>query len=435
MNFLSNLFKGNSNKPNQPQKAEIPLVYPISPMNTQEDYSSLTFYAEGFKTSSIVRALCELRMVTLAMAPLTLWDMSNPKVPLAREQMEDIPLYQLLTNPMEQMDEFDLIKILEEFRIIGGAGYLFPGRGPMGTITSLVPYTPQFITPISSDRAGLDYKMLDHYRLKNNLGDEIDNIPPAALMCFRWGAYDPQNYFRPTGPLLAVAREIEADNARINLQIAISKMGIAPNYIATPGPEQELDEASMRSISEMLQTRFGSKNQGRALLLQSPGAKVTQMRNDLGALNSNELAVLPETRISQELGIPLQILSFMTSSNAKTYQNFPQAIKQYFKNMENEWKYYSRVFTRFFNRPENVLESNKKYIVGFDLSNIPELHDGVDLQRDRALVQFIKGGITQNEYRDVCGLPPAPNGDKFIFELAPSSLPGNGPTSLPVEQV
>jgi len=394
-------------------RSQLPLQPQNYLTNQVRDLSINSFYEEGYKVSSLVRSLVDMRANALSRAPICLYDVKDPKTPISYEESINIPLYRLLNDPVPDFSFDNIIHMLEEFRILGGCSYLYISRGNRNMIEQLAPYTAAHITPINGDD-----QWLDHYKFDNGQGF-IKEIPKSEIIRFPWHSYDPKNYMRNPGPLASVAREIDCDNQRVEMQLAISQQGIAPSYIVTTGPDQHLDANNANLLAEMIQLRFGSKNRSRAALLNY-GSTVQQLTNNLGDYNSNELSKLPETRVAQELEIPLQILSWLASADMKTYTNFEQAIKQFYKTLERTWGFYAKTLTKFFQRPENQLETSRQYIIGFDLSNIDELHDGVDLQQDRWLDKYNKGGCTLNECREGLGLSldDTDKGGKYFSENA-----------------
>ncbi len=53
-------------------------------------------------------------------------------------------------------------------------------------------------------------------------------------------------------------------------------------------------------------------------------------------------------------------------------------------------------------------------MLAWDNSEVPSLREGESARWERATNALARGGITRNDFRQVVGLPPVPNGDVFL---------------------
>ena len=257
-----------------------------------------------------------------------------------------------------------------------------------------------------------DTNWISYYEYDN--GTEKLPLDIANVIQFRWPSVDLAKPYMAMSPLTPSAKEIDIENVRAQLELNLIRQGVAPSYIIKMPEGTTINATQANSISEMIQTRFGGKNQARAAVVPF-GTDVQEMSNNVMSWNTKVYVDVPESRICGALDIPIQITPFLTAQDFRTYANYGEANKHFYRNMEDTWMNYSNTLTNFFAN-ETFPGDKNKYIIKFDTRNIPELNAKAELAQS----QYMDDIITVNECRDALGYDPVngPTGDMFYSQLS-----------------
>lgn len=401
-------------KPKQSPRSNAIHQLPLSPSyryNLFRDSTAANIAEEGYKRNSLVFELVTRRAVAVRQAEVYLVDVNNPDVPVT-----DAPLLDLLRRPSPISDEKRMMSTLEIYGCIGGDRFEHKVRDAYGQIIQTYAYHASQMQPIQGNTNWIEY-----YRYDNGTGTIVD-IPTVDIIQYMWDSIDFQRPWKSIPPLVAGAKEIDIDNDRALMEIALLQNGAVPAFLLELSEnamvENEMGQMVMPTqqqldrLAERMQERFGTRNRGKGGIVP-PGTKIHPLGFSPKDMSTNIFSEMPETRLCDLLGIPLQITSLRAAQSAKTYSNYGEAQKAFYEDtMVSAWDTYGAVRSHAYAN-EMFYGDNKKYLVKYDYSKVRALQESQNEIQERSRKDYMAGIITKNEARLSTGYEEVEGGEVF----------------------
>jgi HK97 family phage portal protein len=253
-------------------------------------------------------------------------------------------------------------------------------------------------------------------------GEEIA-IPIEDVVHFRYGL-DPANPRKGLSPLGSLFREIYTDQEAASYAATMLRNVGVPPVVISPGAgvkptQDEMDEVKQGYIAKTTGDRRGEPMVMRSeTTIQVLGFNPQQM-------NLRDLRNIPEERVSAIFGIPAAVIGLGSGLiNTKVGATMREMREQAIENVivPSQRLFSSELRTQLlpdFGDPATLM-------IDFDLSQVRVLQEDQTALHTRALADLNGGAITLNEFREMIGLEPLPEGDVLY-------LPGTVTPTDPAE--
>ncbi len=375
-------------------------------------------WASGIFTNSRINYALEageLEKSSLVMAAVNWLGRVLPEAPLQVLRMDskgkeqpipNHPAIDLLNRPNPFFSGATLLKAFALSWITSGNVYFLKGRNMFGQVVQLWHIPPYMIAPRWPEDGS---EFISYYEYQAD--GAIARIAVEDVIHFRDGA-DPVNMGR-TGisPVASVLREVCGDNEVAVFQYLLLKQGGVPP-VALALKDGQVSVAFDPSAIKADYVRSTSGDQRGKVFVSNRAIEITKLGFNPSELDLKVLRHLPESRFASVIGIAKETLGFGVADESSTYNNVTSAdersIQCYAKPL---WDFIGDELTHQL-RADVGLRRNHR--IGFDLRQIAALQEDQNELHTRANADLAAGGITVNEYREMIGLEPRPDGDVYL---------------------
>lgn len=419
--------KSATNSPSQSGLGVSPSggILPLSRGNMERmgrDMSGKAFFELGYRRNSLVYAGINLRGIAMQIAKLTAVDENDKPI-------ENSELLKLLAKPNPVQSWSELILQIEGNLILGAQCFLHKVRDRAGVVVEVNCYNASQIRPISST-----YQVIEKYKYDNGTGD-IQYLNPSDVGRLTFGMHDWDRPAYVTGPLCPLAVLLDTDTQAVEMAYSLLTRGAVPASLITLPPklnamgmpDNYYSAAELSEYKQLYETSYSGANRG-SNMIGPPGTDVKILGFDPKRMMVREFSTIPETRLCAVLGIPLQMTSFYSAKDARTFANYSEARLSFYQDtMIPHGIAIADMLTRAF---ENEIFRNDRRSVRlkFDWSGAVAMQEfiGKKLQ-----TMYAGNSATLNETRIGNNLAEnAEYGEKFLFEiLQPVAKTDSEPTS------
>lgn len=228
---------------------------------------------------------------------------------------------------------------------------------------------------------------------------------------------DPNNVRLGMAALKSCLREVCTDNEASVFGAALLRNAGVGGLMVVPDSDMlRPNPNDAKDIKEKVNQAISGENRGSTVVLGGP-YRVQQVGFSPEQMALDKFPQLPMAKIAAACGIPLMAAGL--PDPGKTYSNLAEALRIAWSTVYGVQELIAEslrweLLPRFGTDP-------KTHTVTYDYSNVPEMNEDEALLHTRVREDF-KAGITQlNEARDLIGLEPDPDGDRFY--------PGTGSAS------
>lgn len=378
---------------------------------TNTDYASL---AGDLWQNSAVAACLNWQITAFPEAPPCL-KVKNEKGKLIVSQEDAAGIQSLLENPNDAYDDTVLWAGTLISMSVNGNAYWFIVRDRLGRPSQFW-YVPHFqVTPKWEKGEFISYY---EYRVNGTR----QKMPVDGVIHFRFGI-DPYNPRLGMAPLASIAREVFTDVEATNYTAAILKnMGAVGGIISPKDPAYtELDAVAL-SKAYLAKTR-GDKR-GEPLVVDS-ALDVKFPDNSPERMALDVIRKYPEARICAVMGIPPQVANLNIGLEHSTYSNMEQAqAAAWQNNLLPTQRMMGRQLTMQLLRRN--YESLRKYVIGFDTSQVRALQEDTDALHTRAREDWKANLLTRADAKAEIGVDAATDGtdDVYYADIAPAGSGG-----------
>ncbi len=372
----------------------------------EPDGSYESFATAGYGRNELVYACISLRAESLPQSVLRVY----PTGP-SRQPLDDHPIRRLIEKPNELISEFDLFELLVTYRDLAGICYtmIVPGRD--GSPAELWPLRPDLVGVLPSPRDSREFVWV--YRPDPARPDIQVMIPRQQMIVLKYPNPNPVNpadrYFGKP-PLRSAARAITLDNAATDFVDRLLRNDATPTTVITT--EQAVTDALVERLRAKWFHRHGGQNRGGPAFLQK-GMDVKPLGLNLRDLEFPDLRTISESRVCMAMGrTPPILVGAKVGLDRSTFANYHEAVESWWHGPL--WSLQRKFQDAFAGALLPTPVGRKRVMLGWDNSEVPSLREAESARWERATNALARGGITRNDFRQIVGLPPVPNGDMFL---------------------
>lgn len=366
--------------------------------------------SEGAKRNAAVFACLSTHAFTFPEPPLIVWDSDDDS---ARPVLNH-PIRQLIRHPNPDMGEAELMSAVISWLALGGNCYLHKLRNRSGRVIGLRPYHDGVMRAEPADVDDAE-SWIAHYwfRLKN--GDERE-VPREDVIHLKWPFLDPAEPWRAMAPIVAAAREVDADNEATRYVAALLANDATPRTVITQSPQQALTPDEVSRMRTEFAQRHGGDNRGGVAVLEA-GASVQRLGLSMSELDFAALHDIPEQRICAVLRVPSSVAGL---GDDPTYSNSEEAWNRFTRDTRVPlWRAVASEI-----EADLGPEFGNGVAVRFDLRKVAALQEDENARAQRVIAGFTTGLIGFYEGRAALGLAEQPGqGELFVAQLARELLP------------
>ncbi len=390
------------------------LPVPFVPEWQRVQYMTPTFRAlciEGVRANGIVFNCISAHVFAYPEARLQVYKKGNSGL----EPLPNHPLQLLLDNPNPQMGQAELLQHIALYKVIGGNTYLYKVRSNARKVVELLPLNDSQIVPVAGATLPIS-----HYLWINETTGKEESIPADDIVHLKWMP-DPLAPWRGLAPLVAVAREVDTDNAARKYLFTLLRNDAIPRLVVTMPPgSHPLDADSLRRLKVDWQEKYGGDNRGLPFIAGG-GMDVKTLSLNLQELAFEALSKVPEARIAGSFRVPPVMAFLNVGLEQMTYNNM-EGMDRFFtqRTMVPLWRMDADEIG------SDLLKEfggSSDLIVKFDTSEVASLQENVKELRTWANDALRSGGITRAQYQAYLGLPPDPNGNVYLMPMTTIETP------------
>lgn len=316
------------------------------------------------------------------------------------------PGVKLLQRPNPFYSGASLWKSFALSWITSGNPYYVKIRNGFGQVTQLWYVPPAWIMPRWPEDGS---EFISYYEYQ--VDGKTLRLRPQDVLHFRDGA-DPDNMGR-TGlsPVGSVLREIAADNEVPVYQYLLLKNGGVPPVMLAVRETMLGVEHDPREIKQNYLRATTGDGRGQ-VFVSNMALELTKLGFNPAEMDLKVVRHLPESRVASVIGIAKESLGFGAADENSTYNNVEQADERSIQSFVRPlWNYIEDELTHQLG-PDFGLADNERF--KFDLSEIAALQEDQNALHERANADLVSGGITVNEYREMIGQKPVPDGNVYL---------------------
>lgn len=375
--------------------------------------------AEGYRKNAVFFACVEAHAFTFPEPPLWAWE-SEEETAAA---LPNHPLRRLLRRPNSDMDETQFAAACIVWAAISGNCYIHKERNAGGRVVGLRPYHEGLLRPVPVNETAQDADRIDdlsgswvsHYLFREASGGER-RIDPADVIPFSWPSIDPNAPWRAQAPILAAAREVDADNEATRYLNAILQNDAIPRTVITQSAQMALTPDETARMRAEFSTLHGGDRRGGVAILEA-GADIRRLGLSMEELNFAALHDIPEQRICAVLRVPASVAGL---GEDPTYANSEEAWKRFTADTRVP------LWGRFASALQAGLgpEFGNSAVLRHQLGRVAALKEDASQQAGRIFTGFGAGLLGFYEARAMLGVPASPQpGDLFVAPMARELLP------------
>lgn len=358
------------------------------------------FANEGYGRNSIVFNVITRRAEAIHQVPLIITKKKKGEVAKKKKlQPEDNDLSRLFDQPNVYQDLSDFLQYCSIYTDVGGRTFIHKVRDGYGVVTELYPYHASQITI----EQGTD-RMIEGYWYDNGAGYR-KFIPPEDMFQIRFPSVNFWKPYTSWSPLLALAKEVDIDNQRGELQVALMLNGGVPPFAIYPGDTQpEFSQDSLDGAVEKVVAKINGRNRGKPLLMNKD-FKIEKIGYNPKDLDLTTFSAIPETRICAIYRVPVGYAQMLTGlENAGTYANREADKTAFYEDaMIPLWTSYARAFYRGLKDETFYDGKGSDFDFAFDYSDLPALMESDSNLQGKVIDQWRFNLIPRDKALELIG--------------------------------
>lgn len=362
--------------------------------------------------NSAVMACCQWTIKAFPEASLCFQRKINNKW-----EVEDHPVIDLLSFPNDSYDASYLWAGQLMSWINAGNSYWYVDFNGFGLPKALY-YMPHFqVTPQWPD-SGTEFVRSYSYRV----GGLTKILQPKHVIHFKNGV-DLQNVRSGQSPLVAVLREICADNEASTAAAAIMRnLGIPGlTFVPDPNMPNELTQDQRQMIRTMGSEKMTGDRRGEMIVAPIPG-KFDQFGFSPEQLAFDKIRQIPAERICAAIGLNPIVVGIGSDNFKSSYSNFKEAREAaYTSYLIPLWRVIGEQLTTALLPLYG--EDPKDCRLHFDISNVQALQEDENERHERIRKDFDAGIITLAESRIEIGHIYKSDTDRAVDEIYKWQIP------------
>lgn len=352
------------------------------------------------------------------------WIADNFSEPVLRayerrqEEVEERPIpndpcVEVLENPNPDYDADALWAATILSFLVCGNAFWIKAKSP-GGVKMYLYYVPHWEMEVRWKADGSDY--ITHY--VHVVDGRRQPIAKEDVVHFRNGL-DPRNTRSGRSPLMPTLREICADNWGATYSAAILRnMGVAGVMITPEADDIAIDPDDAENLKQLWSERTTGDNVGKPIV-SSLRMKIQELTISPEKMALDVIRRIPEARICAALKIPPTVVGLSVGEDQRTYANQASDERKAYRNcLIPLQKCFAKILTKYllpdFDKVSKPLKTSKRCL-RWDYSNVEAMQEERDAVSKRTMMEYEKGGISQEETRARLGLGLAKKGDTFVL--------------------
>lgn len=418
-------------------------IHPAVPFNNTGFGGNMT--ATGQMTGSVLpspqagtrvdyaRAVGEMEMSSAIMACVQWVQRAFPEAPACvidrtpdgDEEIDGHDVTLLLDQPNPYMSGASVFQaMLADYNIHGNA-YALKFRNGGGRVAELWWEPQRTIRPVW-EASGAAF--LGGYQiLRNGKWYPMDT---ADVLHIPW-ARDPRNPRLGISPLRSALRAVFTDEeAEAYTAIILHNMGM-PGTIISPDGDKTITPQDAQQLISYFQSRFTGDGRG-SVFVATSGLRVDVPSFSPEQLNTRDLRMLSEERISALIGVPPIVAGLGAGLMRGTYSNYEQAREAaYESNLLPTYRVFGDALTR------SLLHADfggaRNQFVQFNTDDVRALQADENAAATRWALLYQRGVAKRGEARVAMGLDAGPDDDQYFIQ--PGATPPADSTVMSIDGV
>jgi HK97 family phage portal protein len=320
------------------------------------------------------------------------------------------PVEMLWKRPNEYYTRRAMEKAIGLSLLTDGNAYLMKVRNGAGKVAELWWMPSDYINPMWTGKEFISgYKVIVP-------GEAPRDVPRSEVIHVRDGM-DPLNPRKGLSAIKSQLREVGAINEEGSYTPAILRNCGVPGVVLSPKTDEfarsaSRDEKGAKQIKEAFEGLTKGENRGGSLVLKGP-YDVVSIGFSPEQLALDKIMQLPMAKVAGACGVAL--MSMGLPDPGKTYSNLEAANKYSWGTVCAIQEMIGEAVTHDL-LPEFGFDPIQ-YAVGYDYGDVQELQEEEKSLWDRVGKGWQASLVTQNEARDLLGMQPDPDGDRYYYEL------------------
>jgi HK97 family phage portal protein len=360
---------------------------------------------EGYQKNAVVFACLSALAFDFPEPPLLVYGEDSDDA----KALPKHPLRKLIARPNAFMGERELWMYTMVYLGIGGNAYWHKVRNARGQVIELWPYHTLAIQPYTDPTTP---HWIDHYLHTTADGRQIA-VPVKDIVHFKWPSVDMAQPWLAQPPLLAVSAEVGADNEMTLYLQSLMLNDAIPRTILVQNPNRFMSPDEIDRAKNQFMANYGSNKRGGVMILEA-GTEIKRLGLDLQEMAFDAMHKVPEKRIAAAFRVPLSVAGI---GDDPTYSNSEEAYSRYIRStLAPLWKLTD-------DEVQNSLGDEFGVWVERDLTKVSALQEDQNQLWGRVNSAFQAGRLTLNQANQLCGLPPVPGGDMYLWSASVFPVP------------
>lgn len=361
--------------------------------------------SQGYSRNAAFFSCVETHAFTFPEPPLLVWDSDDDSA----KPVPNHPLRRLFVRPNADQGEAELMATAITWMAIGGNCYVHKLRNRRGQVIGLRPYHDGVMRPEPADSDAAE-SWIKHYWFRQSDGQETP-VPREDVIHLKWPSVDPSAPWRAQAPIIAAAREVDADNEATRYLGALLQNDAIPRTVITQSAQQALTPDEVIRMRAEYQQLHGGDNRGGVAILEA-GAQVQRLGLNMSELDFSALHDIPEQRICAVLRVPSSVAGL---GDDPTYSNSEEAWNRFTRDTRVPlWRAVASEI-----QADLAPEFDNGVAVRFDLRKVAALQEDANQRAQRVISGFGAGLLGFRESRALFGVSEAPDpSDLFVTQLA-----------------
>jgi HK97 family phage portal protein len=361
-----------------------------------------TLVKEGYAKNAAFFACVSALAFSFPEPPMHVYDGEGEHA----ERLDAHPLRTLITKPNADMGEAELKLFIIVWLAIGGNCYLHKLRNASGRVIGLRPYHDGVMRAESAGD-GAD-SWIVRYWFRQSDGTEAP-VPREDIIHLRWPSPDPRQPWTAQPPIIAAAREVDADNEASRYIATLLQNDAIPRTVITQSKDMALTPAEVSTMKAEWAQQFGGDNRGGVAVLEA-GVTVTRLAMDMEQLGMAALHDIPEQRICAVMRVPPSVAGL---GDDPTYANSEEAWSRFtMGTLAPLWRIVESALTA------DLGVEFGGVVLRHDLSRVRAFQEDETARQGRIDASFTAGYLSFQAARGLIGQPAEPAPDELFMTAA-----------------
>lgn len=357
----------------------------------------LLYVQQAYRRNPIVYRSIEYLATSVSTATMYAWQRGRNQETKLTERH---PLSVLLRRPSREYEtQTRFLRQVIRRLCISGEAIIYKITDGSGRITEFQLLRSPQITVVPGPYG------IKHYEYRpEEIGDPII-LQPEDVIFIKYD--DPMDPFRGLSPLAAAWREVQTDSSIAGYRKSFFDNAAIPSGVLTTKLDANKDKLK-EWASDWTDKYSGYRNAGKTPALAG-GLEYQKTGSTPGEIDFGDVVAIPEIRVPMVFGVGPILINAKAGLDRSSYTNYESARVTFWQDTATPiMELLHDDFT------VGITSESDPYFIRFDTAGVPALQEDRNKKETRAVSSLRNGAITVNEYREIIGLNPAPDGDVYL---------------------